>query len=206
MTAEDSWLTPGKLASLDGTETFRGLHGTWTVQEFWRFALGDLRMNNARGYLAEFIVAKALGVTNDRVEWADYDLEWEGATIEVKASAYLQSWEQRAPSKLGFSGLRAKKYTPRGGYAAEKTFNADVYVFCAHVAETHESYDPLDVSQWQFYVVPNARVAARVQDRMALSTVKKISLTTTPFTVGELRDAVRHAAAFNKSAASNSPQ
>jgi hypothetical protein len=30
-----------------------------SVLDFWRWALGDLRMNTARGYLAEFLVACA---------------------------------------------------------------------------------------------------------------------------------------------------
>ncbi len=42
---------PSELPSLKGEELFS--FGP-TVLEFWRWALGDLRMNTARGYLAEF--------------------------------------------------------------------------------------------------------------------------------------------------------
>jgi hypothetical protein len=59
-----------------------------TVIDFWRFALGDLRMNNARGYLAEFIVATALGVGASRVEWANSDLEWEGISIAADCRSH----------------------------------------------------------------------------------------------------------------------
>jgi hypothetical protein len=42
-----------------------------SVLDFWRWALGDLRMNTARGYLVEYLVAKALGDKSEvRVEWA----------------------------------------------------------------------------------------------------------------------------------------
>ena len=38
--------------------------------DFWRWALGDLRMNTARGYLVEYLVAQALeDETPVRVEW-----------------------------------------------------------------------------------------------------------------------------------------
>ena len=41
--------------------------------DFWRFALSNLQMNNARGYLAEFLVAKAVGSTGLQIEWDPYD-------------------------------------------------------------------------------------------------------------------------------------
>lgn len=62
MTDEIQWLVPPASLSLSGDEEFTGMAGA-TVRDFWQFALGDLRMNNARGYLAEFMVGKALGIT-----------------------------------------------------------------------------------------------------------------------------------------------
>ena len=46
---------------LSGDEHFLGLDAT--VRDFWAFAMSDLRMNNVRGYLAEFLVARAVGAT-----------------------------------------------------------------------------------------------------------------------------------------------
>lgn len=51
MTDEIQGLVPPDAVSLSGDEKFTGMAGT-TVRDFWQFALGDLRMNNARGYLA----------------------------------------------------------------------------------------------------------------------------------------------------------
>lgn len=88
------------LAPLDGAEPFIGVEAT--VADFWRFALSDLRMNNTRGYLAEFIVARAVGATTTRVEWDSYDvLAPSGARIEVKSSAYLQVWDHRESCSAG---------------------------------------------------------------------------------------------------------
>jgi hypothetical protein len=62
-------IRPADLQPLDGSEVL----GSSTVLDFWRWALGDLRMNNARGYLVEFLVAQALGDTSRvRVEWGPY--------------------------------------------------------------------------------------------------------------------------------------
>jgi hypothetical protein len=62
----------------------------------WPLTLGDLRMNSASGYLAEFMVGKALGIEDlRRVEWDSYDLKFGEITIEIKSSVYLQSWDQK---------------------------------------------------------------------------------------------------------------
>ena len=55
-----------KPTPLSGEEVVAGTDAT--VVDFWRFALSNLRMNNARGYLAEFLVAKAIGSIGLRIE------------------------------------------------------------------------------------------------------------------------------------------
>ena len=161
----------------------------------WRFALSDLQMNNARGYLAEFLVGTALGIEKlRRIEWDAFDLLWEGIRIEVKASARLQAWEQRRHSAIEFGGLKGTRWTPRDGEdPAGKQFNADVYVFCAHLEEEHSKYDQLDVSQWSFYVVPRVALVAYGAERIRLSTVLTLCGGKTAWE--SLPDAVKKAAA-----------
>lgn len=127
----------------------------FTIGEFWSWAFSDLQDNTLRGEFAEFIVARALGIDlHIRQGWANYDLETEdGIRIEVKASAYLQSWDQSKLSNLVFTGLKARAWNPIDGYEKEKTYRADVYVFCVQTAKTHEEYDQFDLSQWEFRVV-----------------------------------------------------
>ncbi|WP_138413295.1 hypothetical protein [Sinomonas gamaensis] len=151
--SEDSWIVPPAARPIDGSDRFLGTDAT--VADFWQFAMSDLRTNNVRGYLAEFLVAKALGLSEvRRVEWDAYDLLLDGIRVEVKSSAYLQAWEQPRPSQISFRGLRGTRYHPRHDYdPAGKQLNAHVYVFCVQTAKLHEKNDPLDVSQWSFYVV-----------------------------------------------------
>jgi len=74
------------------------------VREFWSWSSSDLLSNALRGRVAEFLVAKALGVADGvRNEWDAFDLTSKtGITVEVKSSAYLQSWAQRGPSVPSF--------------------------------------------------------------------------------------------------------
>lgn len=175
MTTDSDWLVPPDAALLTGNEQIAGLGST--VRDFWQFALGDLRMNNARGYLAEFIVAKALGLDKiRRVEWDAYDILFCEITVEVKSSAYLQSWDQRKQSAIQFSGLKGTRWHPRGGLdPAGKRFNAMVYVFCVHTAREHEMYDQLQLDQWMFFVLPRHELEALDQKGIGIATVSRLS-------------------------------
>lgn len=164
-----------------------------TVSDFWRFAMSDLRMNNVRGYLAEFLVARAVGATHPRTEWDAFDvLTPDGVKVEVKSSAYLQVWDQRRLSQITFSGLRRRTWTPQAGYAAEASFNADVYVFCLQAATSHEGYDPLDVAQWEFYVLPRRVLEHLGRSSLRLAAVRALSGASTPY--AELAWAIGEAA------------
>lgn len=87
-----STLGRASASPLRGDEQFRNhdLDQTTTVTDFWRWSCSDLLSNTLRGVLAEFIVAKALGVeATVRAEWDDVDLRLlNGKTVEVKSSAY----------------------------------------------------------------------------------------------------------------------
>jgi hypothetical protein len=168
------WVPPPALPPLLGSEPFIGVDAT--VLDFWRFAMSDLRVNNVRGYLAEFLVARALGVEAQRVEWEDYDLLWHGVKIEVKSSAYLQAWPQRAPSQIRFTGLRGRAWGDiTAGLAIDESYKSDVYVLSVLTTRDHAVYDPLDVRAWEFYVIPRAVLAELNVASMNLATAAQLA-------------------------------
>jgi hypothetical protein len=188
---EGQWLSPLPSPPLTGVERFKGLDQT--VSGFWQFAMSDLRMNNTRGYLAEFLVARAVGAPGLRIEWDEYDvLAPDGLRIEVKASAYLQNWEQRNLSRIQFSGL-SRRSAPTGDGLVPRppTYHADVYVFAVQTATNHAEYDPLDVAQWEFYVLPRQAIVTLGQRSIGLATLTGI--TGGPLTYKGLADAIRAA-------------
>lgn len=191
--SEDSWIVPPAARPIDGSDRFVGIDAT--VADFWRFAMSDLRTNNVRGYLAEFLVAKALGLHDvRRVEWDAYDLLLDGIRVEVKSSAYLQAWEQPRPSQINFGGLRGTRYHPRHGYdPAREQLNAHVYVFCVQTAKLHAENDPLDVNQWTFYVVKRSALEQHGTKGIGLKAVIRLAGRETAWS--DLREAVVAAAA-----------
>lgn len=176
--------------ALSGIECFKGLGSP--VSDFWSYAARDLRSNTIRGILAEWLVAKAVGATEFQPDWHDFDvLTPGGVRIEVKSSAYLQAWRQRRLSTIIFSGLTSQKWDPETGYSGRRTFNADVYVFCVQTARSHDSYDPLDLSQWVFYVLPLSCVESIGQRSIGL---KRIAKEAQPMGFDRLSTAVEQAA------------
>lgn len=186
------WIVPPPALPINGNDAIVGTDAR--VSDFWQFAMSDLRMNNTRGYFAEFLVARALGLNNvTRVEWDAYDLLLGDVRIEVKSSAYLQAWEQRQLSRISFSGLRGTRYHPRYGYdPSGKGLNAHVYVFCVQTATSHRELDPLDVGQWAFYVVKRSALEKVAGASIGLDSVMRLAMNDTNW--NDLRVSVLDAA------------
>jgi hypothetical protein len=149
-----------------------------TVLDFWRWAFSDLQMNNVRGIFAEWLVSRLLDIPLDvRDSWQEWDLKTpEGVTIEVKTSAYVQAWPQRKESKIVFTGLKSRRWYPdTNKYAEEKTYHADLYVFCVQVEKDPRKWDALDLGQWRFYLVTRDELAQMNQESLSLSTLAQLS-------------------------------
>lgn len=151
-----------------------------SLLQFWQWSASDLVNNALRRMLAEFIVACDLGVADGtRVEWAAYDLQTHtGIKVEVKSAAYLQSWQQARPSPISFDIRPTLGWdAAMNEYTTERKRHSDVYVFCLLKHLDKPTLDPLDVAQWQFYVlsarVLNASVSA--QRRISLATLLKLN-------------------------------
>ena len=197
------WLTSDetiemKEPALGGAETFFGIEGLQAnVNEFWRFAMPDFRVNTIRGLLAEDLVWRALGGDEPRrIEWNAFDVDWEGIRLEVKSSDLLQAWRQTDASKLIFSGLKARWQSLDGKHTDEEaSLKADVYVFAAHLATTHDDYKQLDLGHWHFAVLSKSKLEAIGQKSISWPVVLKNAGGETPW--HDLQRAVRAAMAGN---------
>lgn len=167
--------------TLKGYEGITDLNGNniATVLDFWRWAHSDLVANAERGIFAEFIVSRALGIqSSHRVEWDSYDLQTsDGIKIEVKSSGYIQTWNQKRLSSLQFGIQPTKKWNRQKNiYEKEKIRQSDIYVFCVHKHKEQETVNPLDLSQWDFYVLPTYILNEKVnkQKTITISSLLKL--------------------------------
>ena len=163
-----------------GEEQIRDEHGVprGSLLGFWRWAYSQTLDNALRGVLAEYLVGLALGGPDRdaRVEWDPYDLTTpDGVKVEVKSTAYLQSWAQKRKSTLVFNIPETNAWDPATGFwASSRARQSDVYVFCVFTAVDPDTADPLDMAQWDFYVAPTPRVNETLggQKTVTLSSLK----------------------------------
>ena len=163
---------------------------------FWQWSSSDLVGNALRGVLAEFIVASAIGCNGGtRTEWDAYDLETpEGTRVEVKSGAYIQSWSQEKLSTVQF-GIRPTQ----GWDAASNTYStgsvrqSDVYVFCVLSHRNKDTIDPLNLDQWDFYVIATEALNRLVGDQRTIVLPRLRQLGPLEVTYGGIAVAIKQA-------------
>jgi hypothetical protein len=152
------------------------------LHDFWAWSVSDLVSNATRGRLAEYIIARALGISTADVrnEWAAYDLKTpSGTTVEVKSAAYLQAWFQRRASTITFRTPPSRAWNPKTNVLSrELKRQAEVYVFALLAHMEKATLDPLDVTQWVFFVVPTKDLDARTrsQHSITLKTLERLAV------------------------------
>jgi hypothetical protein len=148
-----------KIDQKTGNENFiyNGNNLDKKIMDFWKWSVSDLISNTTRGAFAEFIVGMAMeaDMTYVREEWDAYDIKTkDGIKIEVKASAYLQTWLQKDFSKIIFSIKPAYYWNSETNEISNvKSRPSDIYVFCVLKHKDKNTINPLILDQWDFYVV-----------------------------------------------------
>ena len=173
-----------KTKLLKGSEPFRGrgVRKSLKLLDYWRWSGSVLLDNTIRGILAEFLIATALGLHKEpRREWAGFDFRMaSGTTIEVKSSAYVQSWEHSKLSVIKFGiAPRFWNWDPETGESIGgdvKQRWADMYVFCVFTKK-EPPFNPLDTDAWDFYVLSTKVLDQECpeQKTIRLSSLEKLS-------------------------------
>jgi len=164
-----------------------------TVGDFWAWTSSDLLNNTLRGSFGEFIVASALGIPLEQPQmaWSPYDLQYGDHKVEVKTSAYLQAWHQNCNSVIEFKIPPTHKWDAKTNQSdSEIKRQADVYVFCVLTCKDKKIVDPLDMNQWEFYVLRTDVLDAHcpTQKNIRLNSLEKLQPQKTNFL--QLRETV----------------
>lgn len=164
------------------------LGAPFTLGDFWQWAYSDVMNNRNRSILAEWLVGSALGVVDKvREEWDGCDLLYHGLKIEVKSAAYLQSWQQRIPSKPKFDIAHKRAWiSDRNERSPNPVRYADVFVFCLFKECDRAKANVLDVSQWGFYIVNTLELNHRHNAAKSLS-LKRLQLYCCEATYADLK-------------------
>jgi hypothetical protein len=129
-----------------------------------------------------------------REEWDAYDLKTKnGLKIEIKSSSYLQSWEQTELSKIIF-GIQP---TSNWDYSTnkrskEKIRQSDIYIFCVLSHKDKNSVDPLNLSQWDFYILETKILNDKVTVQKSITLSNLLKLHPIKIKYDELKKEIEH--------------
>ncbi len=167
-------------SQLSGQQAITGLNGEKlsTLSEYWSWAHSDLLGNTERGIFAEYLVRLSLKIQEPRQAWGKYDLLYKDKIrIEVKSSAYIQTWAQDKLSAIKFSIQPSYGWNyENSSYEKEKKRQADIYIFCLLTCQEQAKIQPTDVSQWRFFVLPTKKLNAYslTAKSISLNALKKL--------------------------------
>jgi hypothetical protein len=159
--------------------------------DFWQWAYSDLIGNTERGNLAEYLVAIACDTDEkSRISWDSYDLELDDSIkIEVKSSAYLQTWKQKDYSKIIFNIPKTYAWDCKENiYEKEKKRHADVYVFALLAHKDKITLNPLDTNQWEFYVLNSTLIDDCVGNAKQITLEKLLRLKAIKSSIDDLKE------------------
>lgn len=159
---------------------------------FWQWSSSNILANAMRGILAEYIVAMDIGGQGEtRNLWDAYDLlTSDGIKVEVKSASYLQSWAQTKHSDISFGIQPTSKWTEEG-VSPKKQRQADIYVFSLLAHKDKTTVDPLDLGQWEFYVLATEVLNRSRPNQKKISLSRLLRLDPIPCRYGEISNAIR---------------
>ncbi len=174
---------------------FNGATAGFKLMEFWQWSVSDLVSNATRGRLAEFIVAKSLGIDTSKIprdEWQAYDLKTpDGTKVEVKSAAYIQSWYQKSLSEITFSIKKSRHWDPETNQQSkESSRQADIYVYCLLFHKDKDTINPLDLDQWKFYILSKNDLESYKRSQHSI-TLKSLEKLTHAVGYGDLKNRVK---------------
>lgn len=132
-----------------------------TLLDYWQYQHSNI-FNNYDS-IAEFLVGKALGLQapTNKQYWTLWDIDYcpdwledRMVRVEVKETSYYHPWSENHISKARTFSIAPGNLGYYEEHARRIERQCDIYVFCLNVGETKEESYPLDVNNWEFYVVP----------------------------------------------------
>ena len=147
--------------------------------DFWESKFSNIY--NMQVVIAEFIVEKALGI--DKAQnidyWTLYDILYKNFRIEIKETSYYHSWNENGKiSKQIMFGI-TKANSNYETVEMENKFERqnDIYVFCLNIGDTKESSNPMNLNNWEFYIIPTSVINKECRDnkKISLNRVRKLT-------------------------------
>jgi|GEM_PF-2898929 len=125
-----------------------------------------------------------------------------GGRIEVKDEIYFQSGSSSSPTppRWSFESVDASSYWDEEAgttKSVKPSDRVDAWVFALQTCREPADYRPLDMSQWEFRVVPHRRLLALQQHSIGISALEAEPVAAAAVSYEGLDRAVRRAVEVN---------
>jgi hypothetical protein len=157
--------------------SFNGKNTNLSIGDFWRFEFSNLI--DLHGFVAEYLVARALGKDepDNSIGWTDYDILYKSKRIEVKSSAYFQTWRKDG------------KICQQRTFSIRQKNKNDIYVFCLLLGKNEIDANPLQLEHWEFYVVATKTIKEKCGDNKSIS-LKRLRSIANPIKYDNLKTSI----------------
>lgn len=136
----------------------------YEIGDFWKWYASNLLHGPLRGALAEYIVAKALGIECDeRNIFAPADLCYDGHQLEVKSTAYLQQKQDLHLTKRLSFDIGEHRHN------GETKRHSDFYIFCLYHCKDLQNHNVMQMKDWTFYILPTPQINEELGTKRSLS-------------------------------------
>ena len=162
------------------------------ILDLWKSKYSNIY--NMQDVIAEFLVEKALGI--DKAQntdyWTLYDILYRDCRIEIKQTGYYHPWNENGKisemRRFGITKANSKYENKESSNIYER--QNDIYVFCLNVGKTKETSNPLNIDNWEFYIVPTKKIneVCKNYKSIGLNKVKKIATKVNYFEIKEYID------------------
>jgi len=174
---------------MSGSTVFEGIEGV-TLADFWTWAFSDLAGDRTLDTLSEFVVGLALENLERARSSCAPPITYLGKRIEIRAARWNGSLDEWSLNNIRFDispeFAREKKGRDMGSWRRQ----AECYVFClfAHIGSNQGG--PLNVENWEFYVVERESLDEHLgpKRRVKLLEICRMSM---PLNHERLREAIR---------------
>lgn len=160
--------------------------------EFWCSKFSNIY--NIQEYIAEFLVEQALGIekSHNTEYWTLFDILYKDYRIEIKETGYYHPWNENGKisemRRFGITKANSKYEDKESNNIYER--QNDIYVFCLNIGKTKETSNPLNIDNWEFYIVPTKTIneVCKNNKSIGLNKVQKIATKVNYFEIKEYID------------------
>ena len=127
------------------------------ILDFWKYKYSNVW--NMQEYIAEFLIEKALGleksIQGQKKILDELAYLTQVKRIEIKETSYYHPWNENGKiSNQRVFGITMANSSYENSVEENKFERQnDLYVFCLNTGQNKKESNPMDIKNWEFYIV-----------------------------------------------------